>query len=640
MAMRQAAVHCFWIVVAASVICFTNLGRPALWDEDEPLYASCAREMCQRGDWVVPYYNGEMFPDKPPLMFWTMMLGYQLFGVTELGARFFSAVFAVVTAVVTYQLGRRLFCAEVGFWAGLIVPSSLIFTVSARAATVDSALTLATLLALSGFVATGMGRLGSFGADELRSATGGAGGRRQQGGRVFGRRLLGGRSWWAWAWFWFWLAVAVLAKGPVGLLLPAASVGLFLMIMNSLGRQEAARRQSPGAGRTEPTAADPGGRGLSWWRRVWAYGLGGMKVVASVWSPRNFLASLWRMRPLSGMVIVAAIAGPWFVQVAARNPEMLRQFLAKFNWRPFTQPILGHSGPFWYYVPAVVIGFFPWSAFLGQSLVGLVRRFRTPGQWTPGHLLLACWIGVWVIFWSVCRTKLPHYLLPIYPALSLMTALFLHELIRFPQRANWRWLRLDLTSTMLVGVGLVVVFPAVAAFFVPSEWWLGLVGLILVAGAAVARRLAARRQVEWAVRVFAVMSVAWLTAIFGLAALRIDRHQVARPLMAEIEAAGQGEWQVAVYRFLRPSLVFYAGQPVAVLRNEEDVARFLASSPRPYVITLDEHGERLKRLLPGQLEEVSRRPRFLRPGEVVVLAPRRDSPRLLTADRMAPGRTR
>ena len=72
---------------------------------DEALYASCAREMFQRGDWVVPWFNGHMFPEKPVLMFWTMMAGFESFGVNELGARFFSAVLGVATALSAFPLG-------------------------------------------------------------------------------------------------------------------------------------------------------------------------------------------------------------------------------------------------------------------------------------------------------------------------------------------------------------------------------------------------------------------------------------------------------------------------------------------------------------------------------------------------------
>ena len=67
------------------------------WDMDEALYASCAREMFQGGpNWVVPMFNGQVFVEKPPLMFWTMMAGFTLFGdapgSAEFAARFFSAL--------------------------------------------------------------------------------------------------------------------------------------------------------------------------------------------------------------------------------------------------------------------------------------------------------------------------------------------------------------------------------------------------------------------------------------------------------------------------------------------------------------------------------------------------------------------
>ena len=141
-----------WIAAVAAAIFFTNLGAAALFDMDEALYSSCAREMLHRGNLVVPWFNGAMFPEKPPLMFWTMMGGYKLFGVNGLGARFFSALFGVGTALVAFHLGRIFFNPRVGLWAGLITASTIVFTISARAATVDSALTFFTTLAFLMFV--------------------------------------------------------------------------------------------------------------------------------------------------------------------------------------------------------------------------------------------------------------------------------------------------------------------------------------------------------------------------------------------------------------------------------------------------------------------------------------------------------
>ena len=206
--MPQQVRYQLWIVAAAGLIFFTNLGGAALWDMDEALYTSCAREMFQRGDWVVPMFNGHMFPEKPPLMFWTMIGGFELFGINEFGARFFSGVFGVATALAAFHLGRILFNARVGLWAGLITASTIIFTVSARAATVDSGLTLATTAAFLLFV---------IALKESRD-------KRSSSPTLKLRYAIP---------MYACIGVAVLAKGPVGMLLPLAAMGLYLVVRDA-----------------------------------------------------------------------------------------------------------------------------------------------------------------------------------------------------------------------------------------------------------------------------------------------------------------------------------------------------------------------------------------------------------------------
>ena len=92
------------------------------------------------------------------------------------------------------------------------------------------------------------------------------------------------------------------------------------------------------------------------------------------------------MRPLTAMVVVAAVALPWYVWVGVRTDgEWLRQVLPRFNLRPFKQPILSsrrrqlvrtarwpyslRSLYYFYHIPAILVGFFPWSVFLGPTLV-------------------------------------------------------------------------------------------------------------------------------------------------------------------------------------------------------------------------------------------------------------------------------
>lgn len=98
----------FWLLAGLSVILlFPSLGKAHLWILDEVRNAECAREMWERGDWIVPTFNGTLRTQKPPLHYWFMAGGFELFGATEQGARFFSAVMGVLTVLTTYFFTAR-----------------------------------------------------------------------------------------------------------------------------------------------------------------------------------------------------------------------------------------------------------------------------------------------------------------------------------------------------------------------------------------------------------------------------------------------------------------------------------------------------------------------------------------------------
>ena len=667
--MRPSVRYQFWIVAAAGVIFFTNLGATGLWDMDEALYATCSREMLQRGNWIVPWFNGAMFPEKPPLMFWTMMGGFELFGLnSEFGARFFSALMGVGTSLVAFHLGRILFNAGVGLWAGLITASTIIFTISARAATVDSALTFFTALAFLMFV---LGR-------EKWSVVGGqwavGGGERVEDCRLAAastRRSPEGKAGILRRFYVAWtrrlntnphsrlslpyaiaayacVGVTVLGKGPV-MLLPLAAMGLFLLAING-------------------------------WR--------------------SLFRSAWWMRPFTMILVIAVVAVPWYVWVGIDTHwEWPKKFFIDFNLRPFKKPILGHGDVssldrvgavvvsilyYFYQVPAVLVGFFPWSVFLGPTLLDTIRQWRggktadgpnrcldengtvvdvaaasEAARWRDGTVLASCWFGTWFVFWSVCKTKLPHYLLPAYPALALLTACFIDRWLAAEkgtgpicaQHPPGRSGKLDLSpfpppwalrnawiSTILVGVGIMVAMIAIStvtAIYLPGEAWIGAVGLILVAGGGCCWQATAHDRHQRAAVIFAVTSVAFLTAVFGFAALRVDRFQNAKPMIAAIcadEEKGSGVFSsqpvspIAAYRFFQESTVFYGRKPVTRCENddatgrsaEQALAAFLARPGRSYVITTSEHEPELEKAFPGELEAIHRERRFLKPGEMVV----------------------
>ncbi|MEO6069484.1 MAG: phospholipid carrier-dependent glycosyltransferase [Chitinophagaceae bacterium] len=92
----------WFLFLLSGLLLFSSLGKMPLWIYDEVRNAECAREMWERGDWIVPTFNGELRTLKPPLHYYFMFGGFDLFGVTEWGARFFSAVFGMLTLGITY----------------------------------------------------------------------------------------------------------------------------------------------------------------------------------------------------------------------------------------------------------------------------------------------------------------------------------------------------------------------------------------------------------------------------------------------------------------------------------------------------------------------------------------------------------
>ncbi len=624
--MPAALRHQLWIVLAASAVFFLNLGSAGLWDEDEPLYAAIALDMFERGDWVVPRYNGEMFPEKPPLAYWLMIAGYAMFGVGEMGARFWSAVFGVATALVTYHLGRRLFKPSVGLWAGLATATTLIFTVSARAATTDSVFVFFTALAMLLFVAAGM--VPSSRAEvepEPRS-----GPRAKHPPRPSG--LFKSGPWLAFVLLYACLGLAVLTKGPIGVLLPVAMLGFFLLVSAHLrsgdtwwqDRRAGLLARYPKAHRGEHL--QPGWQARTLWAMLVTWGVG-IVALLRPFRPGRLLRAAWQLRPLTAVVVVGAIAVPWYVMVGMRTDgEFLTRFLYEQNVGRALQPMQGHSGPFWYYVPAILIGFFPWSVFMGPSLVELFRGCGRRSPWRMEHWFVASWVFCFVGAWSVPSTKLPHYVLTAYPALALMTGWFIDRWIAEPAAIHPGWIRSGVTTTVLVGAGLMVAFPIVAMILAPGEELLGLLGLVLIAGALVFSALFRRGRRLAAVVSFAVTSVVFLASIFGVAAVRIDRFQTARPMLAELRAACPGDCQLAGYHFVRESFVFYARQPIASCEKPDELRRFLDESERPYVFATSKQEEELRAAFGEELEVVARRPRFLRRGEILLLARRRSDP--------------
>ena len=197
-----------YILLAVSLLLFLpKLGMPLL-DPDEGLYAEIAREMVTRGDWVIPHVNGLPYLEKPPLYFWLTASTFWLFGPSEWATRLWSAIAALGTVLLTWRIGRRLYGAQAGLLAGVVVATVVGNALYVRRASTDQLFVFCLTLAMYGF---------------LRDA-----GRPDRGRSRFLLVYVGA-------------ALSVLAKGFIGLVFPALIIGLGVLAARGLG----GRRQMP-----------------------------------------------------------------------------------------------------------------------------------------------------------------------------------------------------------------------------------------------------------------------------------------------------------------------------------------------------------------------------------------------------------
>ncbi len=123
--------------ILSYVIISANIGGYSIYMLDEAKNTQCAREMADRGDWVVPTFNTYLRTDKPPLHYYYMRLSYAVFGDGAFGARFFSAVFGVLTVILTFLFARTYISERAALLSSFVLLSSLGFVAQFHLAVPD-----------------------------------------------------------------------------------------------------------------------------------------------------------------------------------------------------------------------------------------------------------------------------------------------------------------------------------------------------------------------------------------------------------------------------------------------------------------------------------------------------------------------
>jgi len=299
--------------------------------------------------------------------------------------------------------------------------------------------------------------------------------------------------------------------------------------------------------------------------------------------------SLW----WPGVLLYFAMVLPWFLAVQHQNPTFFREFFFEHNLERFATERYQHSQPFWYYLAVMVLALMPWTVIAVRALVDGIQtsvaewRLRhsragkplptRPGDAFPEFLVL--WSLIPVVFFSFSQSKLPGYILPAIPPITILTGDYL---FRRRQAGLSPWILLGhaaLCGTMTMTVLLLPWFVAHGAEMPPAHAvsaaalaavGAGLLILIVTRGFGVARL---RPATCW-ILVVLMFFLYGVGPFFGVPAIAstkrvihlLDRTYSARPLAEQIAELVPADETVAVFRVRRDvefGLAFYRNHEVA-----------------------------------------------------------------------------
>ncbi|HYL79517.1 MAG TPA: glycosyltransferase family 39 protein, partial [Candidatus Acidoferrum sp.] len=355
-------------ILAILLVYFWGLGSFPLLDPDEGMYAEISREMLARGDWIVPRFNGVVYVEKPPMMYWLTAATYAVAGPSEFSARFWKVASMLGTVVLTAGVGWRLFSSRVGALSGMILATTLGAFLFSRVTQMDPLFVCAITLAVFGIVSAGP------------PAKCRRGGRARRGG----------------LWFCIGVGVASMSKGLLGIIFPLALLGLWIWLRRDI---QVVRR-----GWSWPGVFLAALLTLPWHAAAWA------KVPGFV---RFYLVDNQLLRFLGNRAYVED--GKSMGTIAFLGITLF----ALFPWAPYLMAALTVVWRDVRHMTPTKL-----SSRSGVPLLSAGMSAAAEGSgWTPSdpriHFLLG-WLLMVLGLFSVSSFKLEYYALPAYPAVGLL----------------------------------------------------------------------------------------------------------------------------------------------------------------------------------------------------------------------------
>jgi 4-amino-4-deoxy-L-arabinose transferase-like glycosyltransferase len=351
---------------------------------------------------------------------------------------------------------------------------------------------------------------------------------------------------------WAGMALAVLSKGLIGLVLPGAVLVLYSVFARDL--------------------------------RIWT-----------------------RLQLGKGLLLFFLITAPWFVLVGIQNPEQPHFFFVHEHFDRFLKTEHHREAPWWIFFALIAAGSVPWLGVLAQSLALGARRVSgadadagagSPGAGFRPRLMLLIWVAFITLFFTKSNSKLPGYIVPVFPALALLVAVYLDVGTR-----RSRMLTAGLTA--LLGAGLLAFvpfmerlakYPGEDAMYAAYQPWALAAGLVLLIGGLLSMLYARQMVRDLSVLVLAIAGFAG-TELLLVGFEPVAAVRAGTAMLPALKAAGATDPATRVYSvgMYEQSLTFYLGRPVTLVAYLDEFAFGLQQQPDLAIATVPEFQQRWRR---------------------------------------------
>lgn len=301
---------------------------------------------------------------------------------------------------------------------------------------------------------------------------------------------------------------------------------------------------------------------------------------------------------LKGLILFLLISAPWYIaQFSINGREFFDQFIMKHHFQRYVGVISGHKGPLYYYIPVLLISLFPWIAYLPAGIRNALKEKERL------YLFAFLWVVFIFVFFSFSTTKLPNYILPAIPAVSLLIA----SGMKIQDKRWWQFSHLFMASMALfMSVVFLISRSYLMKFGIADPEWLYFLIAIPIAIVLLSVYSALTKK-QFYIILSGLMIV--FLSILSIRVLPIINQYLQGTLhkyslyAKERLAPDEG---IFVYGINNPSIAFYSGHKVITIRDKNDLIILAKNGQHTIVITKVKHIDILENMGVNVLEKDER----------------------------------